>query len=62
MTVVIGFSDSALSASLAQRIFITENEVNGLAFPNVASGLVIFGHGYSLDVLSGVNRMKVREI
>ena len=52
---------TALS-SLAQRIFITENEVNGLAFPNVESELVIFGLGYSLDVLSGVNWMKDRKI
>jgi len=52
---------AALSSS-AQRIFITENEVNGLAFPNVASGLVIFGLGYSLDLLSGANWMKDREI
>jgi len=52
----------AALSSPAQRIFITENEVNGLAFPNVASGLVIFGLGYSLDLLSGVNWMRDREI
>jgi hypothetical protein len=52
----------AALSSPAQRIFITENEVNGLAFPNVASGLVIFGLGYGLDLLSGVNWIKDREI
>jgi hypothetical protein len=52
----------AALSSPAQRIFITENEVNGLAFPKVASGLVIFGLGYSLDLLSGVNWLKDREI
>jgi hypothetical protein len=30
----------------ARRIFITENEVNGLAFPDVAEGIVVFGLGY----------------
>jgi hypothetical protein len=45
-----------------QRVFITENEVNGLAFPEVARGLVIFGLGYGLDLLSGVDWLKNREI
>jgi hypothetical protein len=45
-----------------RRVFITENEVNGLAFPDVAQALVIFGLGYGLDLLSGVNWLKDREI
>ena len=36
-----------------QRVFITENEVNFLAFPPVAGSVVIFGAGYGFDVLSG---------
>jgi len=46
----------------ARRVFITENEVNGLAFPNVAYGLVVFGLGYGLDLLGGVDWLKDREI
>lgn len=34
------------------RVFITENEINFLAFPNVADSLVIFGAGYSFEVLA----------
>lgn len=34
-------------------VFITENEVNGLAFPQVRDAIVIFGLGYSLDRLAG---------
>ncbi len=45
-----------------QRVFITENEINGLAFPEMASGLVIFGLGYGIDLLSGVNWLKNVEI
>jgi hypothetical protein len=45
-----------------RRMFITENEVNGLAFPEVAHGLVIFGLGYGLDLLSVVNWLEDREI
>ena len=35
-----------------ERVFITENEINGLAFPEVPGSLVIFGLGYGLDRLS----------
>jgi hypothetical protein len=35
-------------------VFITENEVNGLAFPPVHDAMVVFGFGYSLDVLAAV--------
>jgi hypothetical protein len=46
----------------ARRIFITENEVNGLAFPEVAEGLVVFGLGYGLELLSSAVWMQDREI
>ena len=36
------------------RVFITENEINFLAFPQVKNGLVIFGPGYGFDVLRDV--------
>lgn len=35
------------------RVFITENEVNFLAFPAVADSMVVFGSGYGFDVLAG---------
>jgi hypothetical protein len=34
------------------RVFITENEVNFLAFPPVPQSLVIFGSGYGFDALA----------
>lgn len=36
-----------------QRVFITENEVNFLAFPAMARSVVIFGAGYGFDALAG---------
>jgi hypothetical protein len=36
----------------ASRIFITENEINYLAFPGVRDGLLIFGAGYGLPALA----------
>jgi hypothetical protein len=56
---------AAQFASLAipgRRIFITENEVNGLAFPDVAEGIIVFGLGYGLDLLSSAHWMQDREI
>lgn len=36
----------------AKRIFITENEINFLAFPAAERSLVVFGAGYGFDMLS----------
>lgn len=36
----------------ASRVFITENEINFLAFPNVTDSLVIFGAGYGFEILA----------
>lgn len=35
-----------------QRVFITENEINFLAFPQMANSMVIFGAGYGFESLS----------
>jgi hypothetical protein len=36
-------------------VFITENDINGLAFPYVAKSMVIFGLGYGLQTLNEIN-------
>jgi hypothetical protein len=38
-----------------RRVFITENETNFLAFPELANSLVIFGSGYGWDSLSRIH-------
>jgi hypothetical protein len=53
--------DSASFASLdlnPRYVFITENEVNFLAFPSVQSGIVIFGKGYGWEALAKADWMK----
>jgi hypothetical protein len=35
-----------------ERIFITENDINGLAFPQVKNAMVVFGLGYGLERLA----------
>jgi len=46
----------------ATRIFITENEINGLCFPEARNSLVVFGLGYGVDVLKAVTSLKEMEI
>ena len=35
-----------------ERVFITENETNFLAFPEVTKGIVVFGAGYGWEALA----------
>ena len=44
------------------KVFITENKVNGLAFPPVANAMVIFGLGYGIQSLSGMHWLQEKEI
>lgn len=47
--------DAASFAELAlpiERVFVTENETNFLAFPQVPRGIVVFGAGYGWDSLA----------
>ena len=53
-----GISDLTIPATeLAQlsldvdRVFVTENEINGLVFPEVERGIVVLGLGYGVDLL-----------
>ncbi len=45
-----------------KRVFITENKVNGLAFPAHPDALVIFGLGYGLESLFDANWLADTEI
>jgi hypothetical protein len=45
-----------------ERVFITENEINGLAFPSVPASLVIFGLGYGLERLAEVWWLRQRTL
>jgi hypothetical protein len=46
----------------ARRIFITENEVNGLSFPQLPDSIVIFGLGYGLERLGEVAWLRSRAV
>jgi hypothetical protein len=44
-------SDFAALNIPARHVFITENEVNGLAFPDFPEAIVVFGLGYGVELL-----------
>lgn len=48
--------------SRVERVFVTENEVNALAFPPVRSGMVVFGGGYGIDRLAQAEWLRNREL
>jgi hypothetical protein len=45
-----------------EKIFITENKINGLAFPKVKKAMVIFGLGYGIQVLKDIPWLRDKEI
>lgn len=45
-----------------RRVFVTENDINGLAFPAVEGGMVIFGRGYGFDALEKAAWLLDKEI
>jgi hypothetical protein len=55
-------SQFALLNPPARRVFVTENELNGLAFPEAPDSMVVFGLGYGLDVLAGAEWLRDREV
>ena len=45
-----------------ERVFITENEINFLAFPVLADSLVVFGAGYGFDALGEAAWLQQRRL
>lgn len=46
----------------ASRVFITENEVNFLAFPPLPGSLVVFGAGYGFEVMKSAHWLQQRTV
>ncbi|MBM9615016.1 hypothetical protein JWJ90_12070 [Desulfobulbus rhabdoformis] len=66
---ISGLSDLQLPADEFNKlhldidtVFITENEINGLAFPPAKRAIIIFGLGFGLDRLAEINWLKSRDI
>lgn len=52
----------ALLCLPVKKVFITENEINFLAFPPVEQGLVLFGAGYGFEALATATWLRTRQI
>ena len=46
----------------ATRVYVTENEINMLAFPQQVGAMVIFGGGYAIDRLRDIAWLREREL
>jgi hypothetical protein len=64
-----GLSDLTLTAeafcclNLAiNTVFITENDINGLVFPDVHAAIVLFGRGYGFDFLKHAHWLKNKQV
>jgi hypothetical protein len=55
-------ADFARLETRAERVFITENEINGLAFPDMPGALVVFGLGYDVARLAPADWLSSRQI
>jgi hypothetical protein len=55
----VSFSSLQLPVS---KVFITENEINFLAFPDVPNAIVIFGAGYGFDNLAATLWLQQKDI
>lgn len=45
-----------------RRVFVTENEINGLIFPQHDNGVVIFGLGYGVEILAEIPWLHERSV
>jgi hypothetical protein len=64
-----GFSDLAVRADEfctfdpdIETVFVTENDINGLAFPMVDKSIIIFGRGYGFEYLHNAHWLKNKRI
>jgi hypothetical protein len=49
-------------APAVSQVFITENEINYLAFPAVADSMILFGSGYGFDMLDQAAWLERRQL
>lgn len=64
-----GISDLSIRAdefcsleSAVETVFVTENDINGLAFPDVKYAMVLFGRGYGFDILKDARWLQDKKI
>jgi len=48
--------------SRVERVFVTENEINALAFPQMRASMVVFGGGYGIERLAQVDWLRSKDV
>ncbi len=56
------FARLPVPPGLFHQVFITENEINFLAFPDLPNSLIIFGSGYGFDMLADARWLQDRRL
>ncbi len=66
---ILGLSDISLPLNefmtlniSCKKVFITENKINGLSFPNINNAMVIFGLGYGVESLKDVAWLRDKKL
>ena len=44
------------------KVYIVENKMNMLTFPSIDNSIVVWGHGFGVDVMKDVEWMKIKKI
>jgi hypothetical protein len=60
--ITVPLADLAQTEPGAKTVFLTENKINGLAFPPVKHSLVIFGLGYGVEMLPDIPWLGKKEM
>jgi hypothetical protein len=60
--ITVDHASFARLAPAVSRVFVTENEVNVLAFPPVPDAMVLFGAGYGFDALDSARWLNEGDI
>lgn len=58
----IPLAEFAAAAPGVRRVYLSENKMTGLAFPPEPGALIIFGLGYGIEMLKGVDWLRDAEI
>lgn len=45
-----------------QSVYVVENKINMLTFPEIKNSIVVWGHGFGVDIMRGVEWMKSKRI
>ncbi len=60
--IAVTSNEFARMALPIKRVFVTENEINFLSFPDVTDGIMLFGGGYGFDHLAQAEWLQSKEI